>query len=92
MLKGKVILNEQETEGNYDFSITEKYMTKGFQDTFGNEATQIAFIAISLIMEHYPTNADYFQTFRYIYPDGAESKFWIIHDMDHYTVLLPSEY
>lgn len=91
-LKGKVILNEQEQEGNYDFSITEKYMTAGFQNSFGEEAVLIAFTAVSLIMETYPDNADYLQTFKYVWPNGRETRFWIIHDYDHYTLLLPEEY
>ena len=91
-LKGKVILNKQECTGDFDFSIQERYMTIGFQNVFGKEASQIAFTAISLIMETYPHNADYLQTFKYIYPDGTETAFWIIHDRDHYTLLLPDEY
>lgn len=91
-LKGRVILNEQEESGNSDFSITEKYMTAGFQHTFGNEAVQVAFTAVSLIMETYPDNACYFQSFRYIYPNGEVTKFWCIHDYDYYTFLLPEEY
>lgn len=91
-LKGRVVINKQENEGNYDFSIPEKYMTAGFQHTFRDEAALIAFIAISLIMETYPHNADYLQTFRYIYPDGTETAFWIIHDTSHFTILLPEEY
>lgn len=91
-LKGKVILNRQESTGNYDFSISKKYMTAGFQNTFGREAVQIASTAVSLIMETYPDNADYLQTFQYIYPDGKVTDFWIIHDQSHYTVLLPDEY
>lgn len=91
-LNGKVIINEQETTGNYDFSISDKYMTTGFQNTFGMDATQIAFTAVSLIMETYPDSADYLQTFQYIYPDGKVIDFWIIHDQSYYTVLLPDEY
>ena len=91
-LKGKVILNEQECTGNYDFSISESYMAVGFRDTFGTEAVTIASTAISLLIKTYPDNADYLQTFKYVYPDGEETRFWIIHDLDHYTVLLPEEY
>lgn len=91
-LKGKVILNEQECTGNYDFSTVKSYMTAGFRDTFGTEAATIASTAVSLLIKAYPDNADYFQTFRYVYPDGTETRFWIIHDFDHFTVLLPEEY
>lgn len=91
-LNGKVLINKQEDTGDYDFSISEKYMTAGFQNAFGKEAVQIAFTAVSLIMEKYPNEADYFQTFQYVYPDGKTTDFWIIHDCDYYTVLLPEEY
>lgn len=91
-LKGKVILNVQECTGNSDFSIQKRYMTAGFQNVFGNESRQIALTAIRLIMETYPHDADYLQTFKYVYPDGSETAFWIIHDGDHYTLLLPDEY
>lgn len=91
-LSGKVLINEQEDTGDYDFSISEKYMTTGIQNAFGKEAVQIAFTAVSLIMEKYPNEADYFQTFQYVYPDGKATDFWIIHDCDYYTVLLPEEY
>lgn len=91
-LSGKVILNKQETTGDYDFSITEKYMTTRFQNTFGSEAVPIAFTAVSLIMERYPHEADYFQSFQYVYPDGKTSDFWIIHNQEYYTLLLPEEY
>lgn len=90
--KGKVILNEQECAGNYDFSIQQKYITGGFQNIFGDEAPLIIFTAICLIMETYPHNADYFQTFKYLCPDGTETAFWIIHSGGYYTVLLPEEY
>lgn len=91
-LNGIVLINEQENTGDYDFSISEKYMTAGFQNTFGKKAVQIALTAVSLIMEKYPHEADYFQTFQYVFPDGKTADFWIIHDRDYYTVLLPEEY
>lgn len=92
MLEGRLILNEQETSGNYDFSITENYMTRGFQNTFGDMAVLMASTAVHMIIETYPGCADYFQTFQYEYPSGEIVKFWCIHDEDHYTFLLPSEY
>lgn len=91
-LTGKVFINEQEETGGYDFSIPEKYMTAGFQNTFGRKAVQIAFTAVSLTMEKYPHKADYLQTFQYVFPNGKTADFWIIHDRDYYTVLLPEEY
>lgn len=91
-LKGRVILNEQEETGNYDFSITECYMTTGFRNTFGTEAVSAAFAAVFLPLKTYPDNADYFQTFRYAHPDGTETALWLIHDRTHYTVLLLEEY
>lgn len=91
-LKGTLILNEQEDTGSYDFSIQKRYMTIGFQNVFGDEASTIAFTAIRMIMETYPHNADYLQTFNYVHSDGTQTAFWIIHDGDHYTLLLPEEY
>lgn len=92
MLQGKVIYNEQEQSGNYVFTGIESYMTTEFKSTFGDEAELIAFTAVALILENHPTDADYFQTFKYVYPDNREIKFWIINDVTHYTALLPSEY
>lgn len=96
MLKGKIVLNDQECEGTYDFHKTEKYMTKGFQSTFGDEANEIYANAINMIMEKYPTNADRFQTLVYTL-DGMKTKFWLIIDdygngVHVLTALLPEEY
>ena len=65
-LCGKVLINEQEDTGDYDFSISEKYMTTGFQNTFGKEAVQIAFTAVSLIMVKHQTSGS--STIRNITP------------------------
>lgn len=92
MLQGKVIYNEQEQRGKYKFTGIESYMTAGFKATFGDEAELIAFTAVALILENHPDDADYFQTFKYVYPDDKEIRFGIINDISHYTVLLPSEY
>lgn len=41
MLKGTITLNDQECEGTYNFGNTEKYMTKGFKNRFGDEAEEL---------------------------------------------------
>lgn len=92
MLNGHVILNNQEQEGNYRFTGIRQYMTAAFKSTFGNEAESIIFTAIALILEKYPHNADYLQTFDYIKSDGTSIRFWIINDIDYLTALLPSDY
>ena len=58
---------------------------------FGDEAEAIAFIALALILETYPNNADYLQSFEYQL-ENMTIKFWCINDVDHITYLLPSEY
>lgn len=92
MLQGKIIYNEQEQSGKYEWTGVPIYMTCGFREIFGNEADEILIISIALILRYHPADADYFQTFRYKYSDGEETKFWIINDIDHITALLPSEY
>ena len=92
MLNGKVVINPQEQEGNYCWTDIPSYKTQGFSHRFGEDAPLIAFTAVALILENYPNNADYFQTFYYEFPDGEKVKFWIINDVTHYTALLPSEY
>ena len=99
MLKGTIKLNDQECEGSYDSNIisnSEKYMTNGFNATFDKETPIIFKKAIDMIIEKYPTNADYLQTFTYSL-DGEEIRFWIM--IDDYgngryvlTALLPEEY
>lgn len=91
-MQGKVILNEQESNGNYIWIGVPPYMTCGFREKFGDEADEILIASIALILKHHPADADYFQTFRYKYPNGEEIKFWVINDIDHITALLPSEY
>ena len=52
MLKGKLYLENQECEGNYDFiNITESYMTRGFAKKFGDEAKEIFSKALWMIDE-----------------------------------------
>ena len=92
ILRGKVYIKEQETSGNYKFEGILTCMTRGFKNIFEDEAILIAGIALKLITEKYPDNADYFQTFEYHYNDGKIVKFWCINDVDHITFLLPEEY
>ncbi len=92
MLQGTIIYNEQERSGKYEWNGIPTYMTCGFRETFGDEADEILVASIAIILKNHPADADYFQTFRYKYPDGEEIKFWVINDIDHITALLPSEY
>lgn len=92
MLKGKVTINEQETSGNYKFMGVTQYMTHGFQNAFGKDAQAIAFTAFALILEKYPDNADYLQTFEYLDESGNKTRFWCINDVEYITFLLPEEY
>lgn len=91
-MQGKIIYNEQEQNGSYVWTGIPSYMTANFKATFGDEAELIAFTAVALILETHPHDADYFQTFKYLYPNGKAVKFWLINDVDHYTALLPSDY
>lgn len=91
-LKGIIYINEQEESGTYNFIGIPNYMTCGFKNIFKEDAEAIAFTALALLLEKYPNNADYFQTFKYIYPDGKAINFWCINDIDHITFLLPEEY
>lgn len=92
MLQGKITLNKQEESGTYKWDGIPTYMTCGFREKFGDEADEILIASIALILKKYPNNANYFQTFRYLYPDSREIRFWVINDIDHITALLPSEY
>ena len=60
MLKGNIILNDQECEGSINFRNTEKYMTKGFKSKFGDEAEELFSQSIDMIMEknNFPTPFD----------------------------------
>ena len=90
-MKNRIILNPQEEEGNFSFKDVEQYMTKGFQQKFGILAPVIALTSLQKILETYPNNADYFQTFIYK-DDFLEIKYWCINDIEHITFLLPEEY
>lgn len=92
MLKGEVYIKEQEVSGNYIFTGVEMYMTCGFKETFEEEAAEVAFVALNLILERYPKNADYLQVFEYHREDEKIVRFWCINDVDHITFLLPEDY
>ena len=92
MLKGTITLNDQECEGTYNFLNTEKYMTKGFKNRFGDEAEELIAQSIETIVERYQNNADYLQVLYY-----DNTKYYLIVDdygNDRYvlTALLPEEY
>lgn len=56
MLKGKLYLNNQECEGNYDFiNVAGTYMTQGFAEKFGDEAKEIVSKALWMILDEYKT-------------------------------------
>lgn len=67
-------------------------MTCGFQDTFQKEARAVAFTALALILEKYPGNADYLQTFEYRCEGEEAVRFWCINDVEYITFLMPDEY
>lgn len=91
MLKGKIYLNEQEESGNCKYTGVRQFMACGFRDILGEEASAVAFTALALILEHYPDNADYLQTFEY-HLENVVIRFWCINDGEHITFLLPEEY
>ena len=92
MLRGRVYINEQEESGNFIYTGIGQYMSSGFQNAFGEEAGAVAFTALALILERYPDNADYLQSFEYIRENGERRSFWCINDVDIITFLLPEEY
>lgn len=92
MLNGKVHINDQEKSGNYLFTGVGLYMTCGFQNLFGETASTVALTALELILQKYPNNADYLQTFEFCNDNGMKQRFWCINDVDHIIFLLPEEY
>lgn len=90
--RGILVLKPQECEGNYDFATPQHYMTRGFQNYFGELALELAIASLQAIQEAYPTNADYFQVLEYTFSNGQTQKFYCINDITHITLLLPSEY
>ncbi len=99
MLLEKLVLHEQECEGNYYFP-SEAVCTKGFVDKFGDVVSELVDEALSLINDTYK-NPDWLQVFYY-----GNRKFWVISDLERgaeveaYNVLkklyvifmLPEEY
>lgn len=92
MLRGKVHINDQERSGNHNFAGVKACMTCGFQDAFQEEAQAVAFTALVLILEKYPDNADYLQTFEYRCEGEEAVRFWCINDVECITFLMPDEY
>ena len=72
---GKIIYNEQEQSGDYKWLGIASYMTANFKSTFGDYAEIIATIAVKMILEKHPNDADYFQTFCYEYRRNNEHLF-----------------
>ncbi len=99
MLTEKLVLEEQECEGNFNFN-NKPVCTKKFQELFGEDSSLIIFAAIALINETYE-NPDYIQVFCY-----GDKKFWVIAKFQkdervedyknieylYVTFLLPEEY
>ena len=85
-----LILIPQECGGDYQFSVP-MYMTRGFNDRFGDDqATLIAIAALKKVIKERVRSqdgADYLQVLKY-----AGVRFWLIDDVDHLTVLLPENY
>lgn len=90
--RGEVRIQEQEVSGNYDFCSVPTVMTRSFENTFGMETVPVVASAISQIVEKYGKEADYLQVFKYIRRNGTVQEFWLIHDRDHVTALLPEDY
>ena len=85
----ELTLLPQEVENTYQFN-GQLYSTQGFISEFGDEAFALAFVAANRIINEivkFQGGADYLQVFEY-----NNTRFWIIDDVDHITVLLPSEY
>ena len=95
-MKGTILVKDQECDGAFDFRKSIKCMTKGFQNKFGDDASEVFLASIAAIAEKYPDNADYLQVLN-LDKDGASIKYWMI--LDDYgngnhvvTALLPEEY
>lgn len=79
----------QECNGEYLFS-SPLYMTRGFMNRFGSQASLIALAALKKVIKlrvNSQDGADYLQVLQYL---GV--KIWLIDDVDHITVLLPEDY
>lgn len=88
----KLVLRNQECNGDYDFTNPKVYMTRGFQHLFGTRTYSIIPSALQEIITTYRDTADYLQVFDYYFANGTKQKFYCIHDKSHITFLLPSEY
>lgn len=85
----KLTLFPQECNGEYQFS-SPMYMTRGFMNRFGNQASLIALAALKKVIKFRVSTiggADYLQVLQYV---GV--KFYLIDDLDHVTILLPEDY
>jgi hypothetical protein len=78
MLLEKLVLQEQECEGNYNFH-SETVCTKGFINKFGDIVPELVGEALSLINATYE-NPDWIQVFYY-----GDRKFWVISDFERGT-------
>ena len=82
-------LKPQEQENTYQFN-SQLYITRGFESEFGDIAHVLASLAVSRIVNEIVKikgGADYLQVF-----ECNGKRFWAIDDVDHITILLPSEY
>ena len=88
-LVSTLTLMPQEQENTYQFN-SQLYITRGFESEYGDIAHVIAFLAVSRIVDEIGKikgGADYLQAF-----ECNGKRFWTIDDVDHITILLPSEY
>ena len=82
-------LKPQQQENTYQFN-SQLYITRGFESEFGDIAHVLASLAVSRIVNEIVKikgGADYLQVF-----ECNGKRFWAIDDVDHITILLPSEY
>lgn len=82
---------EQEQKGDCNFFNVEVCMTRNFGlvvPQYGRVVQE----ALTSIKERYGTKADYLQVFIYKDMNTPETKFWVIHDGEHVTFLLPEDY
>ena len=88
----EVTLKEQEQQGNYKFN-GQVYFTRGIEETFDIWTFKLVADTFGLIRPLIDNNiADYFQVVEVEMENGEIIKVWVIDDVTHVTVLLPSEY
>jgi hypothetical protein len=88
-LVSALTLLPQEQENTYQFN-GKVYITRGFESEFGDIAHVLAYLAVNRIVNEIVKDkggADYLQVF-----ECKGRRFWAIDDIDHITILLPSEY